>query len=296
MRGPLFESPGLTCRILESEEGDELEAAARLDRAIWGAVGQDAGAFASRVTHGYVIAAFQGRELLGTLSCLVRRYEPAHRAAQDPTHPYATWDGITGCGRFDTAEPDGDALFCVAVTSSRAALRSFPPVPEGSHPALTVARVLASNQDAKDPSAGKLARELARSVAAIHIPSDEVMRFHARPKGDGLLGGARIVAVLPDGRPGDLPAMGYNVIMAYPDLAASFPTTVRLDRDVSNGEALVLAAAALASRLGLRVAAPYSRPAGFRRALVGALCAAVLDPGSTDPLVRAVREFLAFRG
>ncbi len=289
----LLEAPEIHCRTLDPGETDLLAAAARLDQAVWGAVGQGAGTFAARVTNGFVVAALQGEELVGTLSCLRRRFDPVLRTRDDPGHPYATWDGITGRGRFDTAEPDGDALFCVAVTSRRAVSRPFPAVPEGSHPALDLARALVSGRDAHDHTAGRTAREIARACASIHVPRDEVMRFHGRTKGEGLLGGARIVSVLPEGRPEDLPAMGYNVVMAYPDLPACFPVCLHLDHDPSIGEALVLAAVALASRLGVRVAAPYSRPAGFRRALVEALCGASLTPSSPDPLVRAARDFVA---
>lgn len=289
----LFEAAGIHCRTLDPGEEDLLAAAARLDQAVWGAVGQDAGTFVARATNGFVVAAFQAEELVGTLSCLRRRFDPVLRTREDPGHPYATWDGITGRGRFDTAEPDGDALFCVAVTSARAVARPFPAVPEGSHPALDLARALVSGRDAHDLTVGRTARALARACASIHVPRDEVMRFHGRAKGKGLLEGARIVAVLPDGRPEDLPAMGYNVVMAYPDLPASFPACVRLDHGPTIGEALILAAAALASRLGVRVAAPYSRPAGFRRALVQALCDVSLAPSSPDPLVQAAREFVA---
>lgn len=289
----LLEAPDTQCRTLDSRETDVLAAAARLDQAVWGAVGQDAGTFAARVTNGFVVAAFQGEGLVGTLSCLRRRFDPVLQTRNDPGHPYATWDGITGRGRFDTSDPDGDALFCVAVTSSRAMSRPFPAVPEGSHPALDLARALVSGRDAHDRAVGRTAREIARACASIHVPRDEVMQFHGRTKGKGLLGGARIVSVLPEGRPEDLPAMGYNVVMAYPDLCATFPACVRLDHEPSIGEALVLAAAALASRLGVRVVAPYSRPAGFRRALVEALCGVALLPSSPDPLVQAARDFVA---
>lgn len=292
MEDCLFHSPTLWCRTLAPQEHEFLEAAASLERTVWGIVGQDAKVFADRVTHGFVVAAFQNGDLVGTLSCLRRRFEPVLRARVESGNPYATWDGITGQGRFVTAEPEGDALFCVAVTSSNATARPEPTIPDGSHPALLLARDLSEGRDALDPMVGRIARELAEACAPIHVPRDDVMRFHARPKGLGLLGGARIVSVLCNGRPNDLPAMGYNVVMAYPPLPASFPKRVVLDQGVSIGEALVLATAALASRIGVRLVVPYSRPAGFRRALVEALCTFVVAPTCPDPLVRVVWEYL----
>ncbi len=296
MKQLLVETPGLVFRTLDPDESEAIEAASRLDRAVWGPVGQDVSVFVARAINGYVIAALQRDEVVGTLSCLRRWYEPVLRAADVPGHPYATWDGITGRGLFDTAEEDGDALFCVAVTSGRATPKPLPDVPDGPHPALALARALASGRDAQEARLAVLAKRLARLCAPVHIPQDEVMRFHGRTKGGGLLGGARIVCVLPDGRPEDLPAMGYNVVMAYPDLPASFPRSICLTQEVSIGEGLVLAAAALASRLGLRVAAPYSRPAGFRRALVEALVTASWNPSSPDPLVQAVSAFICGPG
>lgn len=295
MEAWLVRSARLACRILHPGERGLLDEAARLEQSVWGPVGQDAHAFEARAANGFVIAALQGEELVGTLSCLRRRFDPISRTESDPMHPYATWNGLTGHGRFETSEPDGDALFCVAVTSRRAVGRPFPLIPEGSHAALDLARDLAEGRDARDPASARVAQDLARACAAVYVPRDGVMRFHGRAKGSGLLGGARIVAVLPHGRPEDLPAMGYNVVMAYPEVPVSFPDPLQLDGETSVGEALVLAAAVLARRLGVRVAAPYSRPADFRRALVEALCAVPVVPSSMDPLVQSVRDFLGTR-
>ena len=290
---PLLRSRSVQCRVLSPADSLEIEAASRMDREVWGALGQDAEAFAARVQNGFVIGAFRGPDLLGTISILRRRFAPVYEAASTPGHPYSTWNGITGFGRFDAAEPDGDALFCVAVTSGSARPMADPPVPEGDSPVLALARAIRAREDTRDPDVAAAVRRLARAVESLYIPQDAVMRFHARPKGGGLLGGARIVAVLPNGRPEDLAALGYNVILAYPAIADSFPDPVVLPHDASTGEALVLAAAALAARLGVRVAAPYSRPAGFRRALIEALVAAASTASEATPMVEAVRKTIA---
>ncbi|NOZ02861.1 MAG: hypothetical protein GXP54_13390 [Deltaproteobacteria bacterium] len=145
------------------------------------------------------------------------------------------------------------------------------------------------------PEAAATAAALAAACFKDYIPTDYVMRFHSRPKG-GILDGARIVKIIPRGRPSDLDSMGYNVIMAYPEAASSDKTSVfpsSTDTDVSSGEALVLAAARLASDLSIRVVAPYSRPAGFRYSLIKTLMAIASGSTTRDrPLHDAVIAFI----
>ena len=285
VEGLLFGTADIECRLIGTREELLIAEAAALDIAAWGPVlGQDAEHFAARVRHGYVIGALRGDELIGTISCIRRAWAPMLAAAGVPGHPFATWDGITTAGTFVESEPDGDALFCVAVTSKGSVPRPYPAVPEGTQPALELARFIALGGDAVG---------LAAATIDAWIGSDPVLRFHAKPKGDGALGGAKVVVSLPGGRPADLEAMGYNVIMSYPEIphGATFPA--RIASSPSPGETLVLAAAALGVRLGVRLVAPYSRPAGFRLALIKSLGAIGTGAAGEDAFTAAVRAAIA---
>lgn len=292
---PLFRTPTLDCRLITPDDGASLDQAAELDHELWGGtLGQDAANFRSRATNGYLIGAWHWSGLVGTLSCLRRAWAPVDTLNDGPgsSHPYGTWDAITSSGTFLSSEPGGDALFCVAVTTMDSGVRPWPRLHHARSPALDMAHVLARRLDAKDQRLRDATQSLADASADIHIPRDYVMRFHGHSKGDVLLG-ARVAAILPDGRPCDLDSMGYNVLMVYPDVPPNgdFPESV--DQDVSAGDALILSAARLASTRDVRVVAPYSRPAGFRRALVKTLLA--IGSGSVasdDPLAPVVRSHL----
>lgn len=292
---PLFRTPTLDCRLISPDDSRSLDEAAGLDLELWGGgLGKDADNFASRASHGYLIGAWHWSGLVGTISCLRRTWAPLDTLASgpDPSHPYATWDAITSDGTFLSAEPEGDVLFCVAVTTMDSGARPWPRLHHARNPPLDMAHVLARRLDTGDSRLKAATDALAEACAPVYIPSDYVMRFHRRPKGS-ILSGARIVAILQKGRPSDLDSMGYNVIMVYPNTAplAGFPESVA--EDVSAGDALVLSAARLAYTLGVGKVAPFSRPAGFRRALVKTLLAIGSGKASAhDPLVPVVQDHL----
>lgn len=290
---PLFQTPTLDCRIIDPDDRKALGEAARLDRDLWGNLGQDLERFTRRAENGYLIGAWHWSGLMGTISCLCRHWSPVKELGKNPEHPYATWDSFCGEGRLDTTEPDGDALFCVAVTTMDAGPRPLLAVPDSIHPALDLARLLSEKRDEKDPESRRIADALASACAESYVPKDYVVRFHGRPKG-GIMEGAWIVTILRNGRPEDRDSMGYNVILAYPDWPADRPFPSSTPSDVSAGSALVLAAARLAAIKGLKVVAPYSRPAGFRRALVKTLVAIATGVGhrSEESLRHAVVQFL----
>ena len=54
---------------------------------------------------------------------------------------------------------------------------------------------------------------------------DPVVKFHKQPKA-GLKFGARILKVISQARPGDLPALGFGVLMEYPSLKTEKPAII----------------------------------------------------------------------
>ena len=94
-----------------------------------------------------------------------------------------------------------------------------------------------------------------RTIEA-YIPTDPIMKFHAKEKGG--IGGADIVAIIPGGRPEDKRALGYTVLVAYPELSKE---PVLGDGPVS----VQLIEAAMKFAYGLRIqhVLAYSRPIGL---------------------------------
>jgi acyl-coenzyme A synthetase/AMP-(fatty) acid ligase len=108
---------------------------------------------------------------------------------------------------------------------------------------------------------------------------DPVITFHAQPKA-GLKEGATILKTLANSRPADYEAMGYNVLMGYPEFLSQpknknhsgHDSDAQLDHpavsaDAGLGQQLVEAAIAYARTTGLSRAYAYSRPVGFREYL-----------------------------
>jgi len=294
-REKLLTTKTLTCRLLDATERDLLTEAARIEMAAWGHVGQDAEHFFSRAKNGYVIGAFRDGGLIGTISCMRRHWRPVAEMTKNDIaagHPYTSWLGISANGTFADAEPDGDAIFCMAVTSAGAVRRPFPEVPAGDARALEIARCMATLKDTKAPECEKIVAKLAAAVVEVYIPQDYVIKFHKKPKA-GILGGAQTLVTLPNGRKDDYESLGYNVIMAYPQVDPTAIVPERTDEDPSPGDTLVVAAGRLGWRCGVRIVSPYSRPGGFRHSLIKALVSVGTGEVKDDPFTNAVRAAVA---
>ena len=110
--------------------------------------------------------------------------------------------------------------------------------------------------------------DLPESEADAYIRSgvDPIMRFHQTPKG-GFQVGAEILQILPHGRPSDSEALGYNVILKYPELDQE----PFINEKASRGIQLVEAALVFAYRKKKKVYV-YSRPAGLSQHAVIQQC------------------------
>lgn len=85
---------------------------------------------------------------------------------------------------------------------------------------------------------------------------DSVYSFHAKPKG-GFDKGARLIKIIPNGRPEDKRALGYNILLKYPKINRS----IHFSENASIATQLVEAVMLVANQLGVENVYAFSRPA-----------------------------------
>src|SRR3989344_4395319 len=91
-----------------------------------------------------------------------------------------------------------------------------------------------------------------------YVPQDPVFRFHQKPKA-GLLEGARLIDLIPNGRPEDKSSLGYNMLLQYPEPRGD----LRIHDDAPVSQRLIEAVLILAHDAGLKNVYAYSRPGGL---------------------------------
>lgn len=89
---------------------------------------------------------------------------------------------------------------------------------------------------------------------------DDVLTFHSQPK-FGMKDGARVIRILAQARPKDYEAMGFNVLMQYPQLHSSG----EISAQASLGTQLIEAAFLYAIQNNIHMMYAYSRPSGYLR-------------------------------
>lgn len=92
---------------------------------------------------------------------------------------------------------------------------------------------------------------------------DHVLEFHRQSKGG--IPGATVWRILPNGRPEDKEAMGYNVLMKYPTIDES--TKIVRSNAPSPSVLLIEHALLYAKEHGIKEVIAFSRPSGFRKYL-----------------------------
>ena len=91
----------------------------------------------------------------------------------------------------------------------------------------------------------------------LEVGFDPVFNFHKEPKG-GFYEGARLVAIIPDGRPEDRRALGHNLLLKYPGLTKKPEIS-----GTSVAVQLIEAAMTFAWQLGVTKTYAFSRPIGL---------------------------------
>ncbi len=97
-----------------------------------------------------------------------------------------------------------------------------------------------------------------------HLASgtDPVLSFHAKAKA-GMQQGASVLYPIVNARPADVEALGYCVMIKYPEL----PDSVAIQPDASLGTQIIEAAFVYAVQNGVKQAYAYSRPSGFLKSI-----------------------------
>ena len=98
--------------------------------------------------------------------------------------------------------------------------------------------------------------------------------------------GAEIIKVLPQGRPEDVDAMGYNLLIEYPQIASR--AKIVKSKSAAPSVLLIEQAMMVAKEKGCKRVVAFSRPAQFRLHLAKAL-----DP-SIDFEPKDKKAFIAF--
>jgi acyl-CoA synthetase (AMP-forming)/AMP-acid ligase II len=232
----IFSSETSLIRIIEVNESELLKKLLKINNQVWGKdLKSTLKQFRSSAANGILIGATNGDKALGSIMGL--RLNKADMDKVGSGHHWtSTWRGITGEGTLSTNKHKGDSLCCVAISAEN-------PMWRGS-----------STSEVEEINKRKLnLHELKKYLSS---DKDYVIRFHKKPKG-GYKSGAKIVKIIPNGRPDDNSSLGYNILMKYPELIKK----PRIDNNASIGVQLIEAALLHAYNKGMKQAYVYTRPA-----------------------------------
>jgi len=227
---------GYSFRTIGPEEKEKLKQAVKINNLRWGKyLKSTLSEFASRAQNGLLIGVFDKSRLLGTVSAIQIKKEELDKTGKRG-HWTNTWAGITGDGTFSTHNHKSDALVCVAISTK-------------------------SDSQVKIPKLEKK-QKLTESTLSKYLKSDKdlIISFHKKPKG-GLTTGAKIVKVIPNGRPQDKDALGFNLLMKYPTLK-KLP---KISKQASAGTQLIEATLQYAHFNRLKYIYVYTRPADLSK-------------------------------
>ena len=223
-------------RLIGPDEKDEIKEALKINNARWGKnLKSKLREFKARAQKGLLIGAFDRKgKLLGTISAIQVNENDIDKIGTK-NHWANSWDDITGNGTLSTHKHKGNSLVCVAISTSSA---------QKSKKLKEELKVTKQKLTSK-----KLRAYLSGN-------RDSVVNFHRAPKG-GLKSGAKISKIIPEGRPEDKHALGYNLLMKYP-IPKNLP---KISDRASIGTLLIEAAFIYAYQKRLRHIYVYSRPA-----------------------------------
>ncbi len=132
----------------------------------------------------------------------------------------------------EVSHPQGKAFVCVSICSA-----GFKPKPVPS-----VTRI---------PDAGEVEKYLLAG-------DDPVYNFHQKLKG-GQSDGAKLIGVIPNGRPEDKSSLGYTILLKYPVP----PENVMITNEAPVSNQLIEAVLLIARDIGIKEVYAYSRPGGL---------------------------------
>lgn len=197
--------------------------------------------FTARASNGVVLGAFDEFGLQGSLSCLTLK--------SSEIKTLATWNEASANGTLSNHDPAGDTLLCVAISVK-------PSKPTVKEPPQLLS-----------PEKESMLRDLAKQHINKYVDRerDHVLDFHRIPKG-GMKKGATVVRIIENGCPDDIEAMGYNVLMEYPEIQRR--TKIVFTDSTLPSILLIEYGFMYAQVHGINKVMPLTRPVGFRKYLL----------------------------
>jgi len=232
------------CKKLNKENNyKEIEQALEINNNIWN-VKSTLNEFFQRADNSYLIALFENNILKGTISGIsLNRYDILNN------NKFHTWNGVTQNGSFSNVNKNGDTLCCVAITSSVSYKDD---------------KVL--NKETENIT---LSESFINKNIETYLNSglDPVINFHKKDK--GIIKGAEIIKIFPNGRPDDKDSLGFNVLMQYPKITNNLRkelTKININcENMSIGKALIIGALKESLKnKNINYIMPYSRPVKYR--------------------------------
>lgn len=212
---------------LTQDEKPRIKEALLLYNYCWGPLVLDEKTFFEQIKNGVVLVARNKENVIEGMVTFLRT-GLSHDALQK-----LSYREVTGDYMLKNNQQEGDKIICVSIcTKAYQQPGEVEPQPHSPTPA----------QMEEYLQSGK----------------DLTYNFHKKPKG-GILG-ADLVALLPNGRPEDRMALGYNMLLKYPTLSQK--ELVAPDTKASLAVQLLEAAMYVAQVLGVKELYAFSRPAG----------------------------------
>ena len=214
---------------LTQEDRPLLKEALELYNRCWQPLVLDEKTFLEQAQNGVVMAALgKDRKVEGLITFL--RISKGEEELKTSTYRKLT-DNFT----LKNNETEGDTIVCVSVCSA--------------------AYVPPSQIPQKGDTSAPTQKEMQEYLES---GKDLTYNFHKKPKG-GMLG-AELVSLIPEGRPEDPFALGYNMLMSYPLRDAK--SAIHPNANSSVAVQVIEAAMSIAQSLGVQKLYVYSRPAG----------------------------------
>lgn len=239
---PIAETKTHSFHRLTPFDSKHIEALVKIHNTRWGKdLGIDVDTARQAVANGVVIGAIDKStsKLVGSAFGIRVHSKDIENKAQW----LSTYDSATANLTLKTNVADGDALMFVTIsTDGKPFTPSIKPI---------------------DPKYKKLLAEAPKHIDDyLATKTDPVLNFHMAPKA-GLPIGASVLYPTPNARPKDVEALGYCVMMKYPEL----PKTVVVQETSSLGTQILEAGFVWAEKHRIKNAYAYSRPSGFLKTL-----------------------------
>ncbi|OHA64544.1 MAG: hypothetical protein A2672_01030 [Candidatus Wildermuthbacteria bacterium RIFCSPHIGHO2_01_FULL_49_22b] len=214
--------------VLSADDKRHFKQALELFNFCWQPLTIDEQKFAAHVRNGTVIIAVDAADAVCGLVSFVRTLRTQEQLVR------LTYRELTSDLSLQSNEPEGDKIVCVSVCSNTAQEQPL-------------------RKDITPPSPSREDME-----AYLRSGNDMVYNFHQKPK--AALPGAELIALLPQARPEDTLALGYAMLLRYPQI----PETKEIEPDAASSCAVQLVEAAMrfAQQLGVSRVYAFSRPAG----------------------------------